>query len=104
MLLFPRTDFDFHKFNDEYFSSNDKEHTLVLEVPGMSKEDIKVEVEGNYLLISGEVKILDAIKTLKRKYVMPKNVDSVEATTENGLLTITLTKVPQAQKRLIQIK
>jgi HSP20 family protein len=104
MLLFPKTDFDFYKFNDEHFSSNDKEYVLVLEVPGMSKEDIKIEVEGNYLLISGEVKILDTVKTLKRKYVMPKNVDSVEAVTANGLLTITLIKVPQAQKRLIQIK
>jgi HSP20 family protein len=105
MLAFPRNDFLFGRdFHEGYVSSNDKEYTLVLEVPGMSKEDIKIEVENNYLSISGEIKILDTTKTLRRKFLVPKDVDSIEATTANGLLTITLAKTPQSQKRLIQIK
>jgi len=38
-------------------AEDDKEHTVKAELPGMSKEDIKVTVEGGVLSITGECKV-----------------------------------------------
>ena len=35
-------------------AENDTEYTLTADVPGMSKEHVKVEIDGDTLLISGE--------------------------------------------------
>jgi HSP20 family molecular chaperone IbpA len=81
----------------EFYGSNmsaDKEITnLEMALPGFSKKDIDVKVEGRTLIISADVKEEDVtkyIKSFKHSYILPINADTenMSATMLNGLLTI----------------
>lgn len=90
----------------------------VLEVPGIRPEDISVTVERNVLTISGEKKAERSEENaayhlterrygrFTRSFQLPARVDAdaVTARHENGLLTITLPKVPAARPRQIRIE
>jgi len=91
---------------------------FVLEVPGIRPADIDVTVERNTLTISGEKKAERSQENatchlterrygrFTRRFQLPARVDAnaVTARYENGLLTITLPKVPDARPRQIRIE
>jgi HSP20 family protein len=90
---------------------------IVAEVPGVSKEDLQVKIQGNYLQISGSRKT-DAPEgfkthrsergagTFSRSFTLPYDVDStrVEATLKDGLLQLVLPKAESAKPRQIAIQ
>lgn len=92
-------------------------YRLVAELPGLTKEDINITLENNVLRLSGERKFEKDIKkdgyqriertygTFARAFTLPSQVnhDKVEASFENGLLTITVPKAEQAKPRKITI-
>ncbi|MBI9093066.1 MAG: Hsp20/alpha crystallin family protein [Desulfobacterium sp.] len=93
------------------------EHFEILaEVPGFSKEDLNVKIQGNYLEVSGTRKI-DAPEgycclrtergttTFLRSFTLPSDVDSarVEAMVENGFLTMRLPKTEASKPKQITI-
>ncbi|XP_071710298.1 17.8 kDa class I heat shock protein-like [Rutidosis leptorrhynchoides] len=82
-------------------------HVFKADLPGIKKEEIKVEVEeGKVLQISGERNVEKEDKNDKwhrverssgkftRRFVLPENakIDQVKAAMENGVLTITVPK------------
>lgn len=85
-------------------------YEVVLEVPGLAKEDINVEVNEGKLMIWGEKKIEKEDKgkkvhvreisygAFRREFVMPDDVkqDAIQAAYENGHLKLTL---PRMEKR-----
>lgn len=99
-------------------SETDKQYMIDVEVPGMKKEDIDLNVENNTLTISGERKfekeeddkhyhrVESHYGTFSRSFTLPDNVntDSINATYSNGILNITVDKSEQQMKKQIKIK
>lgn len=97
-----------------------KDHYLVsFDMPGVKKEDIKIEVLGNELVISGdrqrEIKDQNGESTLRversygkfeRTFTLPTTIaaDKIEAHYENGVLNVALPKAEAAKARTIQIQ
>lgn len=86
------------------------------EVPGFSKDDLSIRIQGNYLELSGRrsAKIPEgyAVHRIERKtasftrsFTLPTevNADGVEATLKNGILRLSLPKSAAAQPRQIAI-
>ena len=95
------------------------EHFLVsFDLPGVSKDDVKIEMRGNQLLVSGERKEEHERKAgrrvteeryygaFQRVFTLPSHVDAnkIEAQYQNGVLRISLPKLEAAKPKLIQIK
>lgn len=89
-----------------------------LAAPGLSKEDFNIELNDNYLTISGERKFSDekkdknyhAIEThygsFSRSFSLPENVDpsKINAKYTNGILELTLPKdEKKALKQTIKV-
>jgi len=96
----------------------DKQAALLLtaEVPGLSEKDVRIAINQDVLSLSGERK-QDAPQNyavhrqerlpvkFSRSFKLPCKVDleKVTATVKDGILTITLPKVPEAQPRQITV-
>ncbi|MBX2896905.1 MAG: Hsp20/alpha crystallin family protein [Cyclobacteriaceae bacterium] len=84
-----------------------------LAVPGLNKEDFNIEVNDNYLTISGERKFQNekkdknyhAIEThygsFSRSFTLPENVDAskINAKYNNGILEVT---IPKDEKKVLK--
>ena len=88
------------------------------ELPGIEKEDLKVEVVEGVLTLSGTKKqesvsdeegVYRAERSygeFKRAFVLPDSVDAgkIDAQYRNGVLTVTLPKKPEAAPKQISIR
>jgi HSP20 family protein len=91
----------------------DKAFEIHVAVPGMNKEDFKLDLNDNLLTISGERKFTKEQKennfhsietqygTFSRSFSLPENVDSskINAKYVNGILEIT---VPKDEKKILK--
>lgn len=100
---------DIYETNDDYY--------LVANMPGVSKEDVKVKLEDGDLVIMGRVNYLGE---LRRKFVMKEidtsnyfrkfklsdsvDKDKIDAKLENGRLLVYLPKVERVKPKNIEIK
>lgn len=81
-----------------------------LELPGVRKEDIKVEVQDRLLQVSAERRETSGGQetsfTLARSIAVPESVatDGIFAKLENGLLQITLPKQEHRKPRSIEVQ
>jgi HSP20 family protein len=85
------------------------------ELPGVKREDVNVELVGNELTLSGEIREQERTGTLRRKtrrtgrfdyrLGLPSHVDpeKVEATLSDGILRVRVAKSERAQRRRIEI-
>jgi HSP20 family protein len=88
---------------------------LELEVPGVKREDVNIEMVGNELTVTGEIKETERKGIVRRKtrrvgrfeyrVVLPDGVDSenIEANLENGVLRVRVPKAQRAQRRRIEV-
>lgn len=86
-----------------YDISEADDHTLVsVDMPGVKKDDIKIEVQKNHLFIAGERNHRKYEKT----FTLPAsiNADKIEAQYENGVLYVAIPKPEAAKGRTIQIQ
>lgn len=76
---------------------DEKQWTLTLDVPGLSRDDLNVGIEGAVVRIDSKD---EAPRKLRAAYELPQDIDvaSSEAKLENGVLTLRLGKlIPQSK-------
>ena len=92
---------DMHQDGDNYFVS--------AELPGVTKEDINIELDNAVLTISGSRKQKngesEATTEFSRSLTVGEDVagDKVQAKLENGILTVTLPKREERKPRTIAV-
>ncbi len=88
---------------------DEKAYYLEIDLPGIKKEDINIEVQDNMLVISGERKfkkeendkgykrVESFFGKFERRFTLPSDadVDKIEAKTEDGVLHIVIPKIEQ---------
>ena len=99
-------------------SEGENEYTVRAELPGVSKEDVRITMQDNILTIRGEKKEEKEAKesnyhrtersygSFQRSFTLPTHVksDKIEASHKDGVLTITLPKVEEAKPKQIEVK
>ncbi|MDR3001541.1 MAG: Hsp20/alpha crystallin family protein [Fibromonadaceae bacterium] len=88
-----------------YLSENNGVYTLEVELPGVKKEDISVSVEANLLKIAAVRKRAEEELKYEREFHLSNEMDSanIKASNENGVLTLTLARKPEAQSKRITV-
>lgn len=101
-------------------SEDEKNLYVTVEVPGISKDDIKVTInDDNVLVIKGEkkrefkaedkernyIRVERSYGSFQRSFMLPDNVkkDNIQAKFENGVLSIVLEKVEPEPPKQIEI-
>jgi HSP20 family protein len=93
-------------------------YVFKFELPGIAKDDVKVELEGEKLSISGERKEDKEVKredyhrverycgSFARSFQLPKNADGqkVNANMKNGILELRIPKKEEAKAKAIPIE
>lgn len=90
-----------------------------VDLPGVKKEDIKVDINKDILTISGERKTKEEVKEedyykvetsfgkFSRSFTLPDNIDAehIEARSDNGVLEVIIPKLDETKnKKTIEIK
>lgn len=95
---------------------DDDAYLLEVELPGVSREDVRIEQVGNELMISGEIKERERKGVVRRqtrrtgqfgyRVALPEAIEAgkVEARLTDGVLTIRAPKAQRGQRRQIEIK
>jgi HSP20 family protein len=94
----------------------DDAYVVEAEIPGVKREDVNIELVGNELAITGEVKQRERKGALRRqmrrtghfayRVGLPAQVeaDNIEATLSDGVLTVRVPKAERAQRRKVEVK
>jgi HSP20 family protein len=97
-------------------TENDKEFLIMAELPGIKKDDIKIQLHNGVLTISGERKsekrdekehrIERYYGSFARSFALPENVkeDGVTAEHVDGVLHLKLPKSEPAKPKAVEIK
>lgn len=101
-------------------SENEKEVVIIANVPGMSSENVHIDVDDDSISISGSIekekkegkenetfyRYEREYGEFRREFALPAHVnkDAVRAITKNGVLTITLPKIETNAKKRVSIE
>ncbi|OYZ65598.1 MAG: hypothetical protein B7Y17_03140 [Sulfuricurvum sp. 24-42-5] len=101
-------------------NTREDEHRYYIhaDLPGVSKEDIYIDLKDNVLTLSGERKHKEEVNEkdyyklesfygkFQRSFTVPDDADMehIEATTENGVLNVMIPKAAPKESKKIEIK
>lgn len=107
-------DRSFERFvNDAFFTNatrgfnveqDDKAWTVTLDLPGVAREDLSINIEGTVVRIDTKA---EAKRQFKAAYELPQDIDAEAsgAKLENGVLSLTLAKKqPVSNARSIEVR
>ena len=97
---------------------NEQEFEFLLELPGVRKEDLQIELEQDVLYVSGERKVAEETKetnvhrmeqfygSFHRSFHLPQGLDkeNITAQYQDGILRLTIKKDEKAVKKQIAIQ
>ena len=95
---------------------HDDVYVLEAELPGVKREDVDIELVGNELAITGEVKEKERTGVVRRRtrhtgrfdyrITLPEQVEAeqIEASLAEGVLTVRVPKSERAQRKKIAVK
>jgi HSP20 family molecular chaperone IbpA len=91
--------------------------TLKADLPGVSKENVSIRVDGDTLVLEGAVSLGEPTKLqpvyaeirvaqYRRSFVLSRDLDTerIDAGMKNGVLTLRVPKREQARPRRIEVK
>ncbi len=103
-----------NSINDVNISKIENAFLIEVAVPGFTKEDIKISLEDDRLKIRGKkaveervyIKRAFKLNEFEQIFNLPKTVDlnNIEATVSNGILSIILNKLDEKPQLQIQVK
>jgi HSP20 family protein len=94
----------------------DNAYVIEAELPGVKKDDVNIELVSNELMITGDIKEREREGILRKRtrrigrfeyrVRLPEQVDAnnVEASLQDGVLSVRVPKREQAERRRIQVK
>ena len=99
-------------------AERDNEYQVKVELPGVSKDDVKITMQDDILTIRGEKKqekeskassyhrVERSYGSFQRSFTLPTSVrhDGIEASYREGILTITLPKAEESKPKQIEVK
>jgi HSP20 family protein len=88
------------------FQEYDQNFLLSVDIPGIKKSDLKIEIHGHQIQITGETKKDRMSRSFRRSFALPESVDTskIEAHFEDGVLEVLLPKVESEKPRTIEIQ
>jgi HSP20 family protein len=99
-------------------AENDGHYEITADLPGLKKDDIKIEIHDSVLTLRGEKKLETEKKEkndrvaervygrFERAFTLPENVnrDGIEAEFKDGVLTLTIPKTEEPKPTLVEVK
>jgi HSP20 family protein len=99
-------------------AEHENEFVVKVELPGVTKDDVKITMQDNILTVRGEKKqeketkdssyhrVERAYGSFQRSFTLPTPVknDKIEATYQDGILTVNLPKAEEAKRKQIEVK
>ena len=99
-------------------AEHDNEYIVKMELAGVSKDDVKINLESNILTIKGEKKqekeekaknfhrVERSYGSFQRSFTLPTTVksDKIDAVFKDGVLSITLPKLEESKPKQIEVK
>jgi len=89
--------------SEYYVTAGDKEWTIEIPLPGMTKENLKIDFEDSLLTVQANTTIKSkAVRNFKCSWHIDEAVDvsGITAKLENGLLLVTLPRIKPAKKNI----
>ena len=120
--------FDFDSFFNDFFESSsdrfppvdvfesDNAYVIEAEVPGYKEDDMKIFCKNRVLTISSDAVMKErengfiteeiSLPSFQRSFQLPDDADEdmVSATSENGILSITISKKEKKEPKRIEVK
>jgi len=99
-------------------AEQEDEFTVKVELPGVSKDDVKITVESNILTVRGEKKQEKETKkenyhrversygSFQRSFTLPTAIinEKIDAAFKDGILTVRVPKAEEAKPKQIEVK
>lgn len=99
-------------------AERENDYQIKVELPGVEKNDVRITVQNDVLTIRGEKekgteqknenyrRVERSYGSFQRSFAMPTSVqsDKIEASYDNGILTITLPKLEEAKPKEIEVR